>query len=158
MGKGRRWLRGRVTAPARGRRSGIVAITFAVAMLLLVFTGTLAFLLTIMASGLQVENSLDSERALCAAEAGMDSALQSGRTGTATGQVGGAWYAVSVEGGRVTAVGQVERAAGTPARAAVSAQAAGGGIARGSWRQIPPASRPDLIGLLDSSVQGSGTQ
>ncbi len=132
----------------RHRQQGVIALTFALAMLLLLFAGTLAFLLTITAGGLRVENSHNYAQALYAAEAGIDIALQRGHPGSFTGQVGRGRYAVRVRGRQITAVGQVERPAGVPIRCAVVVRSAGRGIVRGSWRQVPPARETDLIALL----------
>ena len=142
--------------PSRAsRKRGVVAITFALAILLVLFTALVVFLATITTRGLLVENARRYAQALYAAEAGIDLALQRGAQGSFTGEVGRARYAVRRRGSEIAAVGQMERPAGAPIRCAVVVRAAGGeGIVRGSWRQVPPASRPDVARLLAGSIEG----
>lgn len=150
-----RCVGGHAHFPSMRPRRGVVAISLALTILLLMFALLVAFLARIAVSGLQVENAERAAQALYAAEAGMDIALQTG-SGSITGQVGRARYAVKRRGGEITAVGQVDRAAGAPIRCAITARASGSGIARGSWRQVPPASVQDVAGMLTRPAEERG--
>lgn len=133
---------------SRRRRRGIVAVTLAFALMLLLFAGLSAFLLALTASGVRIDSSHAEAQALYAAEAGIDIALQTRQAGTFTGMVGRGQYAVRVGDGTIVALGQITRAAGTSTRAAVAVDVAGGSIVHGTWRQVPPGQQTDLVALL----------
>jgi len=122
-----------------GRR-GVIALGTAFALLLVAFITVTAFMLGIMAGGVQAENAIRETQALYAAEAGLDLARQSGAA-TLTGECGGARYAVRREGGQLQALGQVERPSGHPVRCAVV-------VSGGDWRQVPPGQYPELAEIL----------
>ena len=139
----------RVPMRIRGRRRGVVALGFAVAMLLLIFITVAAFLLAILAGGARAENAARETQALYAAEAGIDLALQAGAREGFTGRCGRARFAVKQGGNEIAALGQVERASGAPIRCAVVVRVmSGGGMVAGTWRQVAPATRPELAALL----------
>ena len=127
------------TLIAHNSRRGLIALTFALTIILVVFTGLCAYLLALAACGIRVENAHNEAQALYAAESGIDIALQTGRTGAWTGAVGRGRYAVQVGDGAITAVGEVPRAAGAPLRCAVTVATHGGRFVSGSWQQVPPA-------------------
>ena len=143
-----------------GRR-GVVALGTAFALLLIAFITVTAFMLGIMAGGVQAENALRETQALYAAEAGLDLARQSGAS-SLTGECGRARYSVRRVGGELRALGQVERPSGHPVRCAVV-------VRGGDWRQVPPGEYPELAEMLagsdvkseegtadDSEAQGGG--
>jgi hypothetical protein len=132
-------------------KRGMIALTFALTMVLVVFTGLSAYLLALAACGIRVENAHNAAQALYAAESGIDIGLQTGRTGTWTGAVGRGRYAVHVGSEAITAVGEVPRAAGAPLRSAVTVATRGGRLVAGSWRQVPPARETELVAMLDKT-------
>lgn len=121
---------------------------FAVAMLLLILMTVAAFLMVILASGVRSENVGREAQALYAAEAGIDLAVQRGAGRGFTGSCGRARFAVKQTGKEIAALGQVERAAGAPMRCAVLVRTTGSGMVAGSWRQVAPATRPQLAAML----------
>jgi hypothetical protein len=121
---------------------------FSVAMLLLIFMTVAAFLMVILAGGVRSENVGREVQALYAAEAGIDLALQEGAGRGFTGTCGRARFAVKQTGNEMAALGQVERAAGAPVRCAVVVRTRGRGMVAGSWRQVAPATRPELAEML----------
>ncbi len=137
------------------RRRGILAISLAVAMMLIIF-GTLLGLTQSLAAGyLRTENAWAAAQALYAAEAGLDFALQTGSSRPVVGRCGRARYAVQRSGTQITALGQVELASGTLIRRAVTGRVrAGGGIITGTWRLVPPAAQDHLISLLHAEGEG----
>ena len=139
------------TLVAHNRKRGLIALTFAMTIILVVFTGLSAYLLALAACGVRVENAHNATQALYAAESGLDVALQTGRTGAWTGAVGRGRYAVSVSGDAITAVGEVPRAAGAPLRSAVTVATRDGRFVPGSWQQILPAQQTALVAMLDST-------
>ncbi len=135
----------------RGRR-GLVALGFAVAIMILMFTTTSAFTLALMAGGARSEHAIRQMQAVQAAQAGVDVALQAGTTQGMTGECGRARYAVVRRGGVVAALGQVSGPAGAPVRSLIEVRASGRGMVRGSWREPAPATRPDLAAMLEGPV------
>jgi len=130
-------------SPLRSRR-GALALTFALSVLLVVFMTTMASMMALSLSGSQSERAVVGTQALYAAEAGLTVALQSGSAGPLTGAVGRRRYAVQRLGDRIVAMGQAERALGTPLRRVVTVNLRGG-----AWREAPPAQYPQLSALLD---------
>jgi hypothetical protein len=137
------------TCLARNRKRGVLALTFGLTMILIVFATLTAYLLALAAGGIRVENSHNEAQALYSAESGVDIALQTGRSGTWTGAVGRGRYAVRVDAGTITAVGEVPRATGAPLRCAVTVATRDGRFVRGSWRQAPPGRETALIAALE---------
>lgn len=136
------------------RRRGLVALSLAVSLMLIVFVALQAFTLLVAAGHLRVENAWASTQALYAAEAAMDRALQTDSSRPIVGQCGRARYAAMTQGQRIIAIGQVHRAAGAPIRRALQAErASGGGIVRGTWRPVPPARQTRLITLLQQAEE-----
>jgi hypothetical protein len=129
-------------------RRGIIALGFAVVFMILLLTTMSGFMLTLMTGGARSEDAIRRMQAMQAAQAGLDVALQSG--GAVTGECGRARYAAVRSGGRVAALGQVSVPSGAAVRRLVTARASGSGIARGSWREPPPATRPDLARMLEA--------
>lgn len=128
-------------------RRGALALSFALSVLLLVFMTTMASLLALSLAGAQSERAVVGTQALYAAEAGLAVALQSGQTGPLVGSVGRGRYAVQRLGGRLVAMGQAERALGTPLRRVVTVSAGGG-----DWREPFVAQYPQLAALLDKEA------
>ncbi len=137
-----------------GPRRGLVALSLAVAFMLIVFTTLLSFTLGLAAQSLRVESAWAATQALYGAEAGLDIALQTRSGQPITGRCGRARFAAMTVGTQIVALGQVERAAGAPIRRAVSARpASDGGIIRGSWRLVPPARQTELIALIGQAKE-----
>lgn len=132
-----------MTSRLRSRR-GVLALTFALSVLLLVFMTTMACLMTLSLSGSHTERAVAGTQALYAAEAGLDVALQTGQAGSLTGTIPRGAYAVQRLDGRLVAMGQAERALGTPLRRVVTVNLRGG-----DWREAPLARYPQLAALLD---------
>jgi len=128
-------------------RRGALALSFALSVLLLVFMTTMASMLALSLAGAQSERAVVGTQALYAAEAGLVVALQTGQAGPLVGSVGRGRYAVQRLGGRLVAMGQAERALGTPLRRVVTVSAGGG-----DWREAPPAQYPQLAALLDKEA------
>ena len=128
-------------------RRGALALSFALSVLLLVFMTTMASMLALSLAGAQSERAVVGTQALYAAEAGLTVALQTGPAGPLVGSVGRGRYAVQRLGGRLVAMGQAERALGTPLRRVVTVSAGGG-----DWREAPPAQYPQLAALLDKEA------
>lgn len=125
-------------------RRGALALTFALSVLLLVFMPTMASMLALSLAGAQSERAVVGTQALYAAEGGLAVALQTGQAGPLVGSVGRGRYAVQRLGDRLVAMGQAERALGTPLRRVVTVSAGGG-----DWREGLPAQYPQLAALLD---------
>jgi hypothetical protein len=139
------------------RRRGLIALFFATAIMGLLFMMTSAFVLTVAGSGVANDLALRGSQAVYAAEAGLDLALQRGPTTAFAGQVGRGEFAVKWQGARLVAVGQARRAQGAPIRRAIEVATSGGRPVRGTWRQVPPATEPDLIALLAPQAPGPGS-
>jgi len=136
-----------------GPRRGLIALSLAFSFMLIVFTVLVGFTLGLVAQSLRVENAWAATQALYAAEAGLDVALQV-EASNVVGRCGRGRYAVVIKGRQVTALGEVERAAGAPIRSAVTVRrTVGGGIVRGSWRLVPPARQTELIALLERAEE-----
>jgi hypothetical protein len=125
-------------------RRGTAALGAAVAFMIVIFTGLLAFTTLLAQSSLQTERAVASTQALYAAEAGVDLLLQTGAA-QLTGACGRGQYAAAARGGRVVGVGQVELASGVWIRRAVAVDR---GAPAGTWRELPPASQTALLTLL----------
>jgi len=125
-------------------RRGALAITFALSVLLVVFMTTMAYMMALSLAGSQTERAVVGTQALYAAEAGIDVMLQTGRAGPLVGAAGRGSFAVQRLGGRIVAMGQAERALGTPLRRVVTVSLRGG-----DWRETPPALVPQLAALLN---------
>ena len=136
---------GQTIGRMRSRR-GMVGLVLAVVIMALMFSITSGYLLAITAGGVKSEQAIRQMQAVAAAEAGLDVAAQAG--GTVVGECGRARYAAMRRGGEVAAMGEVLPPSGGAARCAVVARMGAGGIERGTWRQVPPASRPELARLL----------
>ena len=142
---------GRIVAARRG----ILAISLAVAMMLIIFGMLLGLTQSLAAGYLRTENAWAAAQALYAAEAGLDVALQTGASRPVVGRWGRARYAAQRSGPQITALGQVELAAGTLIRRAVTGRVrAGGGMITGTWRMVPPAAQDHLISLLHAEGEG----
>ena len=128
-------------------RRGALALSFALSVLLLVFMTTMASMLALSLAGAQSERAVVGTQALYAAEAGLTVALQTGPAGPLVGSVGRGRYAVQRLGGRLVAMGQAERALGTPLRRVVTVSAGGG-----DWREAIVAQYPQLTALLDKEA------
>ncbi|MGC9318752.1 MAG: hypothetical protein ACP5KN_12045 [Armatimonadota bacterium] len=135
-----------------GPRRGVIALGMAFAILLIAFITVSAFLMAILTGGVRSENALREAQALYAAEAGIDLAAQSGAL-SLTGECGRARYAVQRVGGRLRALGQVQRPSGAPIRCAVTVRIGSAGVVDGSWRQLPPARVPELAAMLEAEEQ-----
>jgi len=147
----------RMTHRTREARRGVLALTFAMVMLLLFFITVSAFLLSILTGTVRAENAARELQALYAAEAGIDLAIQMGGRQDLTGRCGGARYAVQRTANEIAAMGQVARPAGAPIRCVVVVHVrAGGALETGSWRQVPPATRPHLAGMLAGEAGEDG--
>lgn len=125
-------------------RRGVLTLTFAFSVLLIVFLCTLAALSALSLAATQSEQAIVGTQALYAAEAGLAVARQSGRSDPLVGTVGRGRYAVQELGGRLVAMGEAERALGKPLRRVVAVRRGGG-----NWTENPPALYPQLSALLD---------
>jgi len=131
-----------------------MALSLALSLMLIVYVALMGFTLLVAAGNLRVENTWAATQALYAAEAAIDVALQSDSSRSIVGQCGRARYAAITQGARISAMGQVQRAAGAPIRRALRAQRGpDGGIVRGSWRPVPPARQTRLIALLHQAEE-----
>ena len=136
-------------------RRGVLALSVAIALLLIIFTTLLAFTKSLAAQHLRTEKAWAATQALYAAEAGLDVILQTRSAGPAVSQCGRARYAATIRGRQALALGQVELASGTLIRRAVTVQyRPGGGIVLGSWRMVPPATQGRLVSLLQAEQTG----
>jgi len=125
-------------------RRGALALTFALSVLLVVFLTTMATMMALSLAGVQAERAVVGTQALYAAEAGIDVMLQTGQAGPLRGTLPRGAYVVQRRGDRIVAMGQAERALGTPLRRVVSVNRRGG-----DWREVPPARESQLAALLD---------
>lgn len=132
-----------------GPRRGVLALSLAMGLMMIVFALTLSFTLGLVVQSLRVENAEAATQALYAAEAGLDVALQTGSRRPLVGECGRSRYAATMRGGQVIALGQVELASGTQVRRAIMIRRARGGIVRGSWRLVPPARQTELVEALE---------
>lgn len=132
-----------MTSRLRSRR-GALALTFALSVLLVVFMTTMTCMMSLTLAASQTERAVVGTQALYAAEAGLEVALQTGQIGPLTGSIPRGAYAVQRLGGRVVAMGQAERALGTPLRRVVTVSPAGT-----DWREAPPTQYPQLAVMLD---------
>jgi hypothetical protein len=132
-----------MTSRLRSRR-GALALTFALSVLLVVFMTTMACLMTLSLDGSHSERAVVGTQALYAAEAGLNVALQTGQAGPLVGSIPRGTYAVQRLGNRLVAMGQAERALGTPLRRVITVTPGGS-----DWREAPPAQYPQLAALLD---------
>jgi len=137
------------------RRRGVLAISLAVAMMLIIFGTLLGLTQSLVAGYLRCESAWAAAQALYAAEAGLDVALQAESSRPIVGRCGRARYAVQRSGTQITALGQVELASGTLIRRAITGRMrAGGGLITGTWRLVPPAAQQHLISLLRTEGEG----
>ena len=144
-------VRGRGRFSARGRRRGAVALALAFTLMLVVFSMLMVFTLDLTADAMRVRNGWAADQAVCAAEAGIDVALQTGSARPVTGQCGRALYAAAARGDRVVALGVVELPSRSLMRRAVEVRRGGGGQAvRGSWTMVAPASVPELAAMVEA--------
>ncbi|MCE5240926.1 hypothetical protein LLH23_20885 [bacterium] len=130
--------------PRLRSRRGAVALTFALSVLLVVFLMVMTYMMTLSLAGAQTERAVVGTQALYAAEAGVAVLLQTGQAGPVRGALPRGVYAAQRVGGRLVAMGQAERALGTPLRRVVTVNLRGG-----DWREEPPARWPQLAALLD---------
>ena len=137
------------TRSFRGPRRGAMAVSLAMAFLMVIFSGLLAFTTVLTANALRVESAVAATQALYAAEAGVEILLQTG-TGETRGQCGRAAYVAVAQGGRLVGLGQVELASGATVRRAVAVDR---GAPLGTWRMLPPATETDLLARLGAAGQ-----
>jgi hypothetical protein len=121
-----------------------MAVSFAMAFLLVIFSSLLAFTTLLTATSLRVDDAVAATQALYSAEAGVEVLLQTGAADT-RGQCGRGAFVAAAQGGRLVALGQVELPSGAHVRRAVAVDR---GAPAGSWRLLPPAQQTDLIARL----------
>ena len=102
----------------RGARRGMVALALAMGMMVVVLGLLLTYTTTLVVQQRQTEEAWAAAQAYYAAEAGLAVARQSGRP--AAGPCGRGSYRATVQGGRVSAVGEVETSSGHVVRRSLS--------------------------------------